>query len=177
MCRTVPRQKPEAPASSPLPACLLFPSVPSDIFSLTLLFSLANLTGVSIWGTFSGSIFLTYLVKTMTLKSPGNNEIPKDQGVTTWHPLCTKSISEENRLMKCQRCIANEARHYAFSDIVDAQVCTPCAIKALELGLTVKAIPGLRTNHQPSYAEGSQDHYGVLTRGLSYYSDLYLGRS
>ena len=142
-----------------------------------LLISSANLTDVSFWGTLSGSIFLTYLVKIMTLKASGNKEILKDRGVTTWHPLCFKSTPEGNRLMKCQRCKENEARHFAFSDIDDVQVCTPCAIKALELGLTVEAIPRLRTNHQPSHTEGSQDHYGFLTRGLSYYSDLYLARS
>ena len=45
--------------------------------------------------------------------------------------------------MRCQRCIINEASHRVFSDIIDAQVCTSCAIKALRLELAVEVFPKL----------------------------------
>ncbi len=45
--------------------------------------------------------------------------------------------------MRCQRCIANEASHRVFSDVIDAQVCTSCAIKALRLELAVEVFPKL----------------------------------
>ncbi len=41
--------------------------------------------------------------------------------------------------MNCQRCRANEARYRAYTKAkaMDNDVCTSCAIVALELGITV----------------------------------------
>ncbi len=50
----------------------------------------------------------------------------------------------------CQRCLANEVRYRDFSDILNLEVCTSCAIKAVEVGIAVEALPRLRTDHQPS---------------------------
>ncbi len=79
--------------------------------------------------------------------------------------------------MSCQKCLASKARHRVFSDVLNVEVCTSCAIIALELEIPVEVFPRLQTDHQPSHTEGSQDHYGFFTRGLSYYSNLYLAKT
>ncbi len=50
--------------------------------------------------------------------------------------------------MNCQRCQANETRHRVFTDILNLEVCTSCAIKAVELGIAVDVLPRLPTDHQ-----------------------------
>ena len=50
--------------------------------------------------------------------------------------------------MNCQRCQANESRYRVYTDIMNVKVCTSCAIKALELGIAVEALPRLRTDQQ-----------------------------
>lgn len=79
--------------------------------------------------------------------------------------------------MRCQKCVTNKASHRVLIDVLNLRVCTPCAIIALELEIPVEVFPRLQTDHQPSHTEGSQDHYGFLTRGLSYYSNLYLAKT
>ncbi len=49
----------------------------------------------------------------------------------------------------CKRCLANEARYRVFTDILNLEVCTSCAIKAVELGIAVDVLPRLPTDHQP----------------------------
>lgn len=61
-----------------------------------------------------------------------------------------KSSLKENRLMKCQRCLENEVSHRVFSDIINSHVCTSCANKALNLGLTVEVLPKSLSNRQPA---------------------------
>ncbi len=51
--------------------------------------------------------------------------------------------------MRCQRCITNEASHRVFSDTIDAQVCTSCAIKALRLEIAVEVFPKLTYRPDP----------------------------
>jgi len=51
--------------------------------------------------------------------------------------------------MNCQRCQANEAGHHVFTDILNLEVCTACAIIAVELGIAVDTIPSLRSIHLP----------------------------
>ncbi len=50
--------------------------------------------------------------------------------------------------MNCQRCKTDEARYSVYSSIVSFDVCTPCAMEALRLGIAVKSHPKLRNNHQ-----------------------------
>ncbi len=52
--------------------------------------------------------------------------------------------------MNCKRCNENKARYRVFTDIMNLEVCTSCAIKAVEVGIAVEALPRLRTDHQPS---------------------------
>jgi protein-arginine kinase activator protein McsA len=52
--------------------------------------------------------------------------------------------------MNCQRCQANEAGYRVYTDIMNLEVCSSCAIKAVEVGIAVEALPRLRTDHQPS---------------------------
>ncbi len=49
----------------------------------------------------------------------------------------------------CQRCLANEVRYRVFSDILNLEVCTSCAIKAVEVGIAVEVLPRLPTDYQP----------------------------
>jgi len=52
--------------------------------------------------------------------------------------------------MNCKRCNENKARYRVFTDIMNLEVCTSCAIKAVEVGIAIEALPRLRTDHQPS---------------------------
>ncbi len=52
--------------------------------------------------------------------------------------------------MNCKRCNENKAGYRVFTDIMNLEVCTSCAIKAVEVGIAVEALPRLRTDHQPS---------------------------
>ncbi len=52
--------------------------------------------------------------------------------------------------MNCKRCNENKARYRVFTDIMNLKVCASCAIKAVEVGIAVEALPRLRTDHQPS---------------------------
>jgi len=52
--------------------------------------------------------------------------------------------------MNCKRCNENKARYRVFTDIMNLEVCASCAIKAVEVGIAVEALPRLRTDHQPS---------------------------
>ncbi len=53
--------------------------------------------------------------------------------------------------MNCQRCQANEARYRVFTDIMNLEVCSSCAIKAVEVGIAVEVLPRFRlqTDDQP----------------------------
>ncbi len=51
--------------------------------------------------------------------------------------------------MNCQRCQANEARYRVFTDILNLEACTSCAIIAVELGIAVDTLPKLRSIHLP----------------------------
>ncbi len=44
--------------------------------------------------------------------------------------------------MKCERCRANEARFRVYTEEMNTKVCTSCALKALELGITVVGLEG-----------------------------------
>ena len=52
--------------------------------------------------------------------------------------------------MNCKRCNENKARYRVFTDKMNLKVCASCAIKAVEVGIAVEALPRLRTDHQPS---------------------------
>ncbi len=42
--------------------------------------------------------------------------------------------------MNCQRCLTAKAQYRVYSDIMNALVCTSCAINALELGIEVESL-------------------------------------
>ncbi len=44
--------------------------------------------------------------------------------------------------MKCERCRANEARYRVYTEAMNTKVCTSCALKALQLGITVVGLEG-----------------------------------
>ena len=44
--------------------------------------------------------------------------------------------------MKCERCKANEARYRVYTEAMNTKVCTSCALKALQLGITVVGLEG-----------------------------------
>ena len=44
--------------------------------------------------------------------------------------------------MKCERCRANEARYRVYTEAMNTKVCTSCALKALQLGISVVGLEG-----------------------------------
>jgi len=50
--------------------------------------------------------------------------------------------------MKCERCSVEDVQFRVYSDIINLAVCTSCAIKARILGLEVKTLSTMRTDHQ-----------------------------
>ncbi len=59
--------------------------------------------------------------------------------------------------MICQRCKADESRYRVYTDELNLEVCTSCAIEARRREIAVEALPRLRTDHQQSLLEFEQD--------------------
>ncbi len=50
--------------------------------------------------------------------------------------------------MNCKRCQVNEAEYLVYTDTINLEVCTSCAVKALDRLIASELYPRLRTNHQ-----------------------------
>ena len=50
--------------------------------------------------------------------------------------------------MKCQRCQVNEAEYLVYTETINLEVCTSCAVKALDRLIASELYPRLRTIHQ-----------------------------
>ncbi len=59
--------------------------------------------------------------------------------------------------MNCQSCLRNEARYRVYTDMINLEVCTSRAMKAIRMGIAVEVLPRLRTDHQQSLLEFEQD--------------------
>ena len=50
------------------------------------------------------------------------------------------ALFRRGRHMQCQRCLINEVRYRATTDIMDIKICLFCAEEARRLGITVEAL-------------------------------------
>jgi len=73
------------------------------------------------------------------------------------------ALFRRGRRMQCQRCLINEVRYRATTDIMDIKICLFCAEDARRLGIAVEALvpdTGASRPHEPSM-EGEQEIYHV----------------
>ncbi|MFQ5540324.1 MAG: hypothetical protein ACE5FB_07955 [Candidatus Binatia bacterium] len=71
--------------------------------------------------------------------------------------------------MNCQGCLRSEARYRFYTDILNLEVCTPCAIKIIDIENAVE-VPGSQTDRQ--LGEGLNPH-GVLTGELTDWTVIF----
>ena len=74
------------------------------------------------------------------------------------------ALFRRGRHMQCQRCLINEVRYRATTDVMDIKVCLFCAEEARRLGIAVKAL-GPNTRHSAHTGRRRK------TRGRSLTSD------
>ena len=74
--------------------------------------------------------------------------------------------------MNCQGCLRSEARYRFYTDILNLEVCTLCAIKIIDIENAVE-VPGSHTDHQPGKTEESLNPYGVLTGELTDWTVIF----